>query len=131
MRIRYTRDQFLSDAELLCLPETGDFTLAQVKRKRASLMKLHHPDKGGENEKAQEINEAYGRLSEWLSADKPPLKRRRVIPEVKKGTSASTNREGRRSGRSLTQTAVIAMLTALGAYIIGEWRGKRGVKRRG
>lgn len=90
MRIRYTRDQFLSDAGLFHLPDTGDFTLAQVKRRRAALMKQHHPDKGGENEKAQQINEAYGRLSECLSADKPPLKRHRVRPEANKGASAST-----------------------------------------
>ena len=73
MTRRYTHNQFLKDAQLLELPEDGSFTPLNLKRQRGRLMQDHHPDKGGSNESAQQINEAYERLLSWVKDGKPRL----------------------------------------------------------
>jgi hypothetical protein len=76
MANRYTHAQFLKDIRLFELQGDGGFTKMHVKRGRSQLMQIHHPDKGGTKEKAQQINVTYERLSAWIEADKPDLKRR-------------------------------------------------------
>ncbi len=43
-------------------------TQAKLKQARDLLMQKHHPDKGGTNEKAQQINRSYKQLSAWIES---------------------------------------------------------------
>lgn len=76
MEKRYGRAQFLRDALSLGLPTHLAFSRTALRRQRDRLIREHHPDRGGDNEKAQEVNEIYARMSKWLDARYKPGSRR-------------------------------------------------------
>lgn len=62
-------DPFIAACRILGLPETGTFTAAEMKKKYLTLMKGVHPDAGGSNALAAEINAACTFIRErkgWL-----------------------------------------------------------------
>lgn len=65
---RYGRSQFLRDAISLGLPSYAAFSRTALRRQRDRLIREHHPDRGGSDEKAQEINELYARMIKWLDS---------------------------------------------------------------
>jgi hypothetical protein len=63
---RYGRAQFLRDAIALGLPVRQAFSRTALRRQRDLLMRAHHPDRGGSDERAKEINDIYARMTKWL-----------------------------------------------------------------
>ncbi|HYA81706.1 MAG TPA: hypothetical protein VED87_12350 [Methylocystis sp.] len=68
MENRYGRAQFLRDAVSLGLPAYLAFSRTALRRQRDRLMREHHPDCGGDENKAREINEIYARMLKWLDS---------------------------------------------------------------
>jgi hypothetical protein len=68
MEKRYGRAQFLKDAVTLGLPTYVAFSKTALRRQRDRLIREHHPDRGGAETKAQEINEIYARMLKWLDS---------------------------------------------------------------
>ena len=66
MEKRYGRAQFLRDALSLGLPVHLAFSRTALRRQRDHLIREHHPDRGGNNDRAREINEVYARMIRWL-----------------------------------------------------------------
>jgi len=56
------------DVQLFGLEGPEELTQAKLKQARDLLMQKHHPDKGGTNEKAQQINRSYKQLSAWIES---------------------------------------------------------------
>lgn len=82
MEKRYGRAQFLRDALSLGLPTHLAFSRKALRRQRDSLIREHHPDRGGRNDKAQEINEIYGRMIRWLDQRyRPGLRQSEAVRE--------------------------------------------------
>lgn len=75
MESRYGRAQFLRDAIALGLPVRQAFSRAALRRQRDHLMREHHPDRGGSDERAREINDIYGRMIKWLDNRQKPQTR--------------------------------------------------------
>lgn len=98
----YTHAQFVEDTRLFELPEDGSFTRADVRRLRDRLMQEHHPDKGGTDEKAQQINATYERLSAWIEAER---RRKRSA------------RRRQQASRSLRAALGLLLLIGSGGYI--------------
>lgn len=65
MEKRYGRAQFVRDAVALGLPSHLAFSRMALRRQRDRLILQHHPDCGGSDQKAWEINEIYGRMVKW------------------------------------------------------------------
>jgi hypothetical protein len=59
-----TENQEFTWHEVLGVPDNADPT--QLRRARAGLAALHHPDKGGDTNQMQRINAAYDQGSRWL-----------------------------------------------------------------
>ncbi len=70
MSARYGRFKFLRDAERMGLNARTAFSEVELRRQRDRLMSAHHPDRGGSQEKAAQINETYARMRKWLVASK-------------------------------------------------------------
>ena len=70
MSARYGRFKFLRDAERMGLNARTAFSEVELRRQRDRLMSAHHPDRGGSQEKAAQINETYTRMRKWLVASK-------------------------------------------------------------
>jgi hypothetical protein len=67
---RYGRAQFLKDAAWMGLSPESAFSRAELRRRRDRLMSVHHPDRGGDGDKAARINAIYGRMTLWLDRNK-------------------------------------------------------------
>jgi len=65
MEKRYRRAQFLRDAVSLGLPTDLAFSRTALRRQRDLLIRQHHPDCGGSEDEAREINEIYARMVKW------------------------------------------------------------------
>lgn len=72
MEKRYGRAQFLRDAVSLGLPVHLAFSRTALRRQRDHLIREHHPDRGGNNDRAREINEVYARMIRWLDSRYKP-----------------------------------------------------------
>lgn len=70
MTRRYGRTQFLKDAAWMGLPPDAVFSRVELRRRRDRLMSVHHPDRGGDADKAARINAVYGRMTVWLDRNK-------------------------------------------------------------
>ncbi len=75
MSARYGRFKFLRDAERMGLNARTAFSEVELRRQRDRLMCAHHPDRGGSQEKAAQINETYTRMRKWLVASKAQSQR--------------------------------------------------------
>jgi hypothetical protein len=64
---RYGRAQFVQDAAWLGLDAESAFSRPELRRQRDRLMGEHHPDRGGAEETAAQINETYERMAAWLA----------------------------------------------------------------
>jgi hypothetical protein len=64
---RYGRAQFVQDAAWLGLDAESAFSRRELRRQRDRLMGEHHPDRGGAEEMAAQINETYERMAAWLA----------------------------------------------------------------
>jgi hypothetical protein len=64
---RYGRAQFIQDAAWLGLDAESAFSRRELRRQRDRLMGEHHPDRGGAEEMAAQINETYERMVAWLA----------------------------------------------------------------
>jgi hypothetical protein len=82
---RYGRAQFVQDAAWLGLDAESAFSRQELRRQRDRLMGEHHPDRGGAEEMAAQINETYERMAGWLA-----------------------KRRFRREGRRLTELEILA-----------------------
>jgi hypothetical protein len=80
MEKRYGRAQFLKDAISLGLPTYSAFSRTTLRRQRDRLILQHHPDRGGTEDRAQEINELYARMVRWLNSRSQPGSRRSEAP---------------------------------------------------
>jgi hypothetical protein len=86
---RYGRAQFVQDAAWLGLNAESAFSRRELRRQRDRLMGEHHPDRGGAEEMAAQINETYERMAAWLA-----------------------KRRFRREGRRLTELEILATTSA-------------------
>jgi len=68
MEKRYGRAQFLRDAVSLGLPTDLAFSRMALRRQRDCLIRQYHPDCGGSEDKAREINEIYARMVKWRNS---------------------------------------------------------------
>ena len=66
---RYGRAQFLRDAQRLGITPASAFSRAALRRRRDRLLFVHHPDRGGDPNKAAEVNAIYERMLNWLGGD--------------------------------------------------------------
>jgi hypothetical protein len=80
MEKRYGRAQFLRDAISLGLPTYSAFSRTALRRQRDRLILEHHPDHGGTESRAQEINERYARMIKWLNSRHRTGSRRTEAP---------------------------------------------------
>ena len=64
---RYGRAQFVQDAAWFGLDAQSAFSRLELRRQRDRLMSEHHPDRGGAEETAAQINETYERMTAWLA----------------------------------------------------------------
>ncbi len=72
MSRRYGRAQFLRDARSLGVSVRLANSRTALRRERDRLIREHHPDLGGSNDRAREINDVYARMVKWLDArDRP------------------------------------------------------------
>jgi hypothetical protein len=118
MEKRYRRAQFLRDAVSLGLPAHLAFSRMALRRQRDRLILQHHPDCGGSEDKAWEINEIYGRMVKWRDEHYRPC-------ELLDEPEAEENRAKRQ--HSLRQAAAVAVSAAIlvaSGYVVA-----RGTKR--
>ena len=108
MERRYGRAQFLRDALALGLPVRQAFSRTALRRQRDVLMRLHHPDRGGSDDRAREINEIYARMIRWLDG-------RNRAPGQRQAPSASDAAESDSPQKKLLRKAVKAALWAMTA----------------
>ncbi len=78
----YSQDQFHRDLRQFELARDDGVTLVDVKRRRDQLLHLCHPDIGGSNEEAQEINAAYERLRSRLHRE---VERKAILRNIRRG----------------------------------------------
>lgn len=72
MGSHYGRARFLRDARSLGVPVHLASSRTALRRHRDCLIREHHPDLGGSNDRAREINDTYARMVKWLDArDRP------------------------------------------------------------
>ena len=118
MEKRYGRAQFLRDAISLGLPTHLAFSRMALRRQRDRLILQHHPDRGGSEGKAWEINEIYGRMVKWRDEHYRP-------GELLDEPEAEENHTRRL--RSLRQAASVALSAAIlvaSGYVVAR-RTKR------
>jgi hypothetical protein len=120
---RYGRAQFLRDALSLGLPTHLAFSRTALRRRRDRLIREHHPDRGGNNEKAQEVNEIYGRMSKWLDA--------RYKPGSRQAEASLDEPEGEtvpgKHSRLIKKAAAVALWTV--TMIVSTYVASRKSKR--
>jgi hypothetical protein len=110
---RYGRAQFLRDALALGLPVRQAFSRTALRRQRDVLMRLHHPDRGGSDDRAREINEIYARMIRWLDGrNRAPG---RQAPSASDGVIDHDAGEGDSPQKKLLRKAVKAALWAMTA----------------
>jgi len=119
---RYGRAQFLRDALSLGLPTHLASSRTALRRQRDRLIREHHPDRGGNNDKAQEINEIYARMNKWLDA--------RYKPGSRQADASLDEPEGEAApGKPrLFRKAAITALWAV-TLIVSTYVGSRKSKR--
>jgi hypothetical protein len=104
---RYGRAQFVQDAAWLGLDAESAFSRRELRRQRDRLMGEHHPDRGGAEEMAAQINETYERMAAWLA-------RRRFRREGRRLTEleslATRPAEAPAPRRSVSRSALSAAL---------------------
>ena len=123
MEKRYGRAQFLRDALSLGLPPHLAFSRTALRRQRDLLIREHHPDRGGNNDKAQEINEVYARMIKWLdSRYKPGAGQAEASPDESESETIP-----RKHSRLLHKAATAALWAA--ALIVSAYVGSRKSKR--
>lgn len=123
MEKHYGRAQFLRDALSLGLPAPHAFSRVALRRRRDRLMREHHPDRGGSDETARQINEIYARMLKWLAESYRPHARRvdnapNDVSAVEETTSASTKR--RRSIRKAAATTLWIATLMASSYIAAQ-----------
>lgn len=95
---RYGRAQFLKDAIALGLPVRLAFSRAALRRQRDMLMREHHPDRGGSDDKAQQINDTYARMLRWLDERHARGRGAQIDPD------SNSRDEGQRATRTISPT---------------------------
>lgn len=109
MQRRYGRAQFLRDAIALGLPVRQAFSRAALRRQRDLLMREHHPDRGGSDERAREINDIYARMIKWLDDRQRPQMRPALDEEAKPISDESRDTQETSSARILRKAASVAL----------------------
>jgi hypothetical protein len=82
-------------------------------------MRLHHPDRGGSDDRAREINEIYARMIKWLDErNRPPVHRPAPATDgASVDGSASENTPQKRLLRKAAAVALWAMTVAASSYL--------------
>jgi len=119
---RYGRAQFLRDALSLGLPVHLAFSRTALRRQRDHLIREHHPDRGGNNDRAREINEVYARMIRWLDSRYKPGARQ-VDAALDEPQEAISGRHSR-----ILQKATTAALWAV-TLIVSSYVASRKSKR--
>ncbi len=115
MERRYGRAQFLRDAIALGLPVRQAFSRTALRRRRDLLMRLHHPDRGGSDDRAREINEIYARMVRWLDErNRPPV---RPAPSADGAVAGEAQTPQKKLLRKAAAAAVWAVTVAASSYI--------------
>jgi hypothetical protein len=118
---RYRRVQFLQDAAWMGLDPERAFSRLELRRQRDRLMSTHHPDRGGADETAAQINETYARMVGWLASRRFRREGRKVTePEIAANRPAETRPSLYRSALSAAvqisaiQLSALALMAAVG-----------------
>jgi hypothetical protein len=115
---RYGRAQFLRDAVSMGLPAHLAFSRMALRRQRDRLILRHHPDCGGNEDRAWEINEIYGRMVKWRDEHYRP-------GELLDEPEAEENRK--RHLHSLRQASAVAITAAI--FVASSYVFARKTKR--
>jgi hypothetical protein len=104
---RYGRAQFKRDAGCFGLsPQEARSTIV-LRRRRDELISQHHPDRGGDVEKAARINAIYARMTRYLNARK--ARRRAAVT-------------GGRGVPGAAQLSALAVAAAAGFAVLQKFR---------
>jgi hypothetical protein len=116
---RYGRARFKQDAVSLGLsPEEAKSTIV-LRRRRDQLMSQHHPDRGGDVDKAARINAIYARMTRYLNARK--ARRRPVAGEaVERGVFRETLKANLHAGAA--QFSALALAAVAGLALLQKFR---------
>ena len=119
MERRYGRAQFLRDALALGLPVRQAFSRTALRRQRDLLMRLHHPDRGGSDDRAREINEIYARMIKWLDErNRPPSQQPApVAGDEAVGAAGEGEPPQKRLLRKAAAVALWAVTVAASSYL--------------
>jgi hypothetical protein len=104
---RYGRAQFVQDAAWLGLDAESAFSRRELRRQRDRLMGEHHPDRGGAEEMAAQINETYERMAAWLAKRRFRREGRRLTELESLATGPA---EALAARRSVSRSALSAAL---------------------
>lgn len=125
MERRYGRAQFLRDALALGLPLHQAFSRTALRRQRDLLMRTHHPDRGGSDARAREINEIHERMIKWLDKRHKP----RAQPSLDKADSSLSGAAKKDQAPKLPNKAAAAALWAVTFAASGYIAAKRAKRR--
>jgi hypothetical protein len=104
---RYGRAQFVQDAAWLGLNAESAFSRRELRRQRNRLIGEHHPDRGGAEEMAAQINETYERMAAWLAKRRFRREGRRLTELESLATRPAETLAAR---RSVSRSALSATL---------------------
>jgi hypothetical protein len=119
MAERYGRAQFRQDAAWFGLSPEEAKSSIELRRRRDELMSQHHPDRGGDVEKAARINAVYARMTRYLNARKA---RRRPVVAGEPGVLGETLRANLHAGAA--QLSALAVAAAAGLALLQKFRKK-------
>lgn len=127
MGTRYGRAQFLRDAIALGLPVREAFSRVALRRQRDRLMREHHPDRGGSDERAREINDTYARMIRWLDErQKSPTRSSDENPPVRvEGDDAIEEPASAKILKKAAAVAIWAVTLAASSYIAARKSRRR------
>lgn len=119
---RYGRGQFLKDAQRLGINAASAFSHAALRRRRDRLLLVHHPDRGGDQTKAAEINAIYERMLKWLDGDGSRWR-------AAEGTDAPRGASLRIASRLRERTAKVGAVALAAVAAYAAFRRGGGTRR--
>ncbi len=114
---RYGRARFKQDAAWFGLSLDEAKSTIVLRRRRDELISQHHPDRGGDVEKAARINAIYARMARYLNARK--ARRRPAVPGDR-GVLGETLKANLHAGAA--QLSALAVAAAAGFALLQKFR---------
>jgi hypothetical protein len=118
MAERYGRAQFRRDAAWMGLSPEEASSSIDLRRRRDELIGQHHPDRGGDADKAARINATYARMTRYLNARK--LRRRPSRDGENDSLFLDTLKANLHAGAA--QLSALALAAAAGFALLQKFR---------